>query len=391
MLNPSQRRLPLKGGFIIAALIVGAGILSIELGISTAVLEIAFGAILRNSLPLFGIGWDEFAGGGQWLETLSSVGLMAVMFMAGFETDLDLLRKNLKPSLKAGIPGFFAPFLVSGAIVYFLFGMNIGKAALMAIALSTTSIALIYAYLRERGLLDHKIGQLLLSTAMVMDISSVLLLTAIYANQGAQLALEIAIILVLFLIAPALGHILFDRYKGNLIELELRFLFLMLLGFTLLTHMTSVNEALVGFSLGVIMGRVLRRREELTGKLSGVVFSMLAPVFFFVAGTRLEITALSPALTMKALLLLVAVAGTKLLVSVAALTPKIPRPAARFAGMLFNYNLTFGIVAAHFGFVRGTISSSEYGVVLLVILASAFIPTVFHRDVPRELDIQKSG
>ncbi|MBI3024949.1 MAG: hypothetical protein HYY66_04600, partial [Candidatus Tectomicrobia bacterium] len=58
----------------------------------------------------------------------------------------------------------------------------------------------------------------------------------------------------------------------------------------------------------------------------------------------------------------------------------------RFAGILFNYRLSFGIIAATVGLEARLLSPAFYSVVLLVVVGSAALPVLFLRDRPFELD-----
>jgi Kef-type K+ transport system membrane component KefB len=58
----------------------------------------------------------------------------------------------------------------------------------------------------------------------------------------------------------------------------------------------------------------------------------------------------------------------------------------RFVGLLFNYRLSFGIIAASVGLRMGVLSEGFYAVILLIVMGSAALPVIFLRDRPSELD-----
>lgn len=379
----------MQRGLVLAILIIGAGIISLELGISTAVVEILLGILARNIVPLFGISWDDFIGKGEMLTFLAHVGLMALLFIAGFEIDFDLLKQNLKSSLSVGLSSFFVPFLIVGLVSFFIFGRDLDKAAIAAISLSATSIALIFSYLRERGLHDKKVGQLLITCAMVVDIASVVLLVVFFIPVDTKFAIDIVILGLAILAAPAIGRLLLKRYAGNPNEFGLRFILFLLISFSFIAQSTRIHEALIGFALGLIMGRLLREHLQLVDKLSGIVFSFFAPVFFFYVGSQFVLNGMRTLDWLFAVLLLVISATAKTWATAAPLKRIISGKAARFGGTLFNYNLTFGLVAAFYGFNQGIITGAEYNVLLFVIVTTAFIPTFLHRHAPRELAYER--
>ncbi|MCD6119383.1 cation:proton antiporter [bacterium] len=381
----------MQRGFFLVVLIVSAGIISLELGVSTALVEILFGVAARNIIPLFGLDWEYLILGGEWLNFLADLGLMAIMFMAGFETDMDLLKENWKSSLIVGMPSFFAPFLTVCVVVFLFCGQNTEKAVLIGIALSTTSLALVFSYLRERQLHNQKLGQLLITCAMVIDLISIFMLTIFFVPLNVSFLAEIGILAVLFIVAPFLGKHLLDRYCGSPNEFGMRFVFFILLGFTFFASHTHLHKALIGFALGIILGRLLREHHQLVDKLSGVIFSFFAPVFFFFAGSQIVLSAMMPIDWAKALLLLVTAAGMKYFGTLIPLRHIIMPRAARFTGILFNYRLAFGIVSAVFGYSNGIIGLTEYNIILLVVILTTFLPTIFYRNIPREIAIERSA
>lgn len=375
----------MQRGLVLAILIIGAGIISLEFGISTAVVEILLGILARNIVPLFGVSWEDFIGKGEMLTFLAHVGLMALLFIAGFEIDIDLLKKNFKNSMTVGLSSFFAPFLVVGVLSYFIFGRDLDKALIAAIALSATSIALIFSYLRERKLHEKKVGQLLITCAMIVDIASVILLVVFFVPLDRRLIIDILVLVIAFFAAPAAGRLLLKRYAGNPNEFGLRFILFLLISFTFIAQSSRIHEALIGFALGIIMGRLLREHLQLVDKLSGIVFSFFAPVFFFYVGSQFVLNGMRPLDWVFAILLLAVTVVVKTWATALPLKRIIMAKAARFAGTLFNYNLTFGLVAAFYGYNNGIITGTEYNILLFVIVIAAFIPTFFHRHAPREL------
>lgn len=118
---------------------------------------------------------------------------------------------------------------------------------------------------------------------------------------------------------------------------------------------------------------------------AGVIFSFFAPVFFLRAGMQLDLTGINlPTIGITAVLLVVA-GGLKYVAT--ALVARWLVPAlGHFAGVLFNYRLTFGIITATVGLQEGLLDQRLFSMVVLIILASAALPMVLLRDLPTELD-----
>lgn len=131
-----------------------ASMISVELGLSVAIIEIIVGMILGNTLDL---------GRPEWLLFLAGFGSVVLTFLAGAEVDPTALRKSWKASTAIGSLSFAAPFAAGMFACRYLAGWDWQAAQIGGIALSTTSLAVVYAVLVESGLNNTRIGQLIMS------------------------------------------------------------------------------------------------------------------------------------------------------------------------------------------------------------------------------------
>ena len=154
----------------------------------------------------------------------------------------------------------------------------------------------------------------------------------------------------------------FNRYKGNRVEIELKIMLLMLLALGILAEQAGVHAALIAFLLGIIFSDIDPDHEQIIVKLNTVVFSLLAPLFFFHAGLNIDLKELD--WFHFALMVIVAVLaiGGKYAGSYLGLYFFFNRDKrlSRFGGLLFNYRLSFGIVTAMYAFERGAVSTGVY-------------------------------
>jgi len=325
------------------------------------VIEIAAGFIARN---VIGIWYAE------WVEFIANFGLIMLMFIAGFEVDLPMLRKNLGKSTTVGALSFVVPFVGTYAIAFLFPDMTHAKAVIFAIAMSTTSLALVFPTLREKGLLISAPGQFLLSSAMVVDIMSVLALVFFFIEPGLHLLLGALGVIVIFLLAPRLSRWLFGRWRGNLVEMEVRFILFALLALLFIASVSEVHAALTGFIFGVVMSSILRKHYQVEEKLRNIVFSFFAPVFFFHAGSQMDIGQFS---WRDALYVLVFTPTAFVLKFGGSYYPFrwFKCELCKFASMLFNYRLSFAIVAALFALQTERITPGEYSAIMIVVLITS--------------------
>jgi Kef-type K+ transport system membrane component KefB len=145
---------------ILAAAILAASTISVELGISVALIELALGVVVGNAFD---------TGIPDWLSFIGTFAGIVLTFLAGAEVDVPQFKREWKASLLLGAVSFAAPFLVAMALAYWALGWSGDAAQIAGIALSTTSLAVVYAVLVETGLNQTVIGKRIMSATFVTD------------------------------------------------------------------------------------------------------------------------------------------------------------------------------------------------------------------------------
>jgi len=362
-------------GVMIGLSLLIAGLISLELGVSTSILEIVAGLVARNLL-----GMTE----PPWLDFLANLGLLGLMFFAGFEIDRELLKKEAKGSLTLGISAYFVPLCALFITSTSLLGFNYLSSLLVAISLSTTSLALVYPLLRELGLMDKREGQLLLAGAMVVDVLSMISLNVVFESFSPSSLALLAIIVISLIYLPKVGGWLFIRYRGNLIDLELRFLLLTLASLSLLSERAKIHYVILAFATGLAFSDLLEGHKALEDKLKGLVFGFAGPLFFFKAGYSLNLTSLRLSDLLLILLFSAMAFSTKYLGTLFALRSLAGLFPRDKAGLLYNLRLSFGVVAALFGLEKGLISPNVYVALLTSILATSITASALLKALPSE-------
>lgn len=356
---------------IVAVVLVATAILSFELRLSSAILEIAAGIGLALFLP--GVGKLD------WLLFLSNLGMLGLMFMVGFEIDVRRLQKTWRESVAIGAAALALP--ASGAFIYgrYVMALDVPVAALVAIGVSTTSLAIVYNVLKERGTLASGEGQIIIAIASVIDVFAMFLLALLMGDLGWGTAVFLLIIVPALFGLPRFGRFLFRRYRGSLVEIDLRFLLVVLIGMGFMAEsIGGIHPAMVAFAIGVVMSGAAEGHDELEQKFKGIVFSLLAPVFFLHAGMQIPLRELTLGVLGTALALL---AITCVLKYVGTALPYrwLYKSSGHLAGLLCNYQLSFGIIAAAVGLKVGMLTHDLYATILLVIVGSAILPAILLR------------
>ena len=161
----------------IAALLAGtvlvASTISIEIGLSVALIELLAGVVVGNAFHLAVPTWLGFLG--------SFAGIL-LTFQAGAEVDVVQFRSEWRASLSIGLVSFFAPFAVVAVLAYYGLDWSRRQAEIGGLALSTTSLAVVYAVLVETGLNRELVGKRLMSATFVTDIATVAGLTILFVK-----------------------------------------------------------------------------------------------------------------------------------------------------------------------------------------------------------------
>jgi len=139
-----------------------ASLVSIRTGISVALIEILVGVIVGN---LHTSSQAPLLHTTEWTNFLAMLGSGVLTFLAGAEIDPASLRANLRASLSIGVLSFLLPFLGVWMFAQFVLGWPLHQAWIAGIALSTTSVAVVYAVMIEGGLGSTAMGKMLLAEA----------------------------------------------------------------------------------------------------------------------------------------------------------------------------------------------------------------------------------
>ncbi|MCM8746215.1 cation:proton antiporter [Thermomicrobium sp. CFH 73360] len=195
------------------ALAFVASIFSIRLGISVALLEILVGVAAGN---LFHLQVTD------WINTLAGFGAVLLTFLAGAEIEPEALRRHLKPSLAIGIAGFLFPFFGAAAFARFVAGWTTPQAWIAGTALSTTSVAVVYAVMVETGLNETDLGKLILAACFVNDLGTVLALGLIFANYNLWLLVFTVVTIAILAVLPRAMRFVVTVWGNRVSEPEVK-------------------------------------------------------------------------------------------------------------------------------------------------------------------------
>ena len=346
-----------------------ASLISIRLGISVALIEILLGVAAGNFLGLHQTD--------AWMNFLALLGSGVLTFLAGAEIDPASLRANLKASLAIGVVSFLLPFLGVWFFAQHVLGWELHAAQIAGIALSTTSVAVVYAVMIEGGLGDTPLGKMLLAACFLTDFGTVLTLGILFASFNWWLLVFVVVMCVMLWFMPAWTRFLVSRLGTRRVsEPEMKFLFLVLFLLGGLATTARSEAVLPAYLIGLVVAGVFVRDKTLIHRMRTVAFTLLTPFYFLKAGLYVSLPALAAGAGLIAVLLALKM-GTKL----AGVWPLcryfcMERREANFSALLMATGLTFGTISALFGLQNKLISEFQYSVLVSVVILSAFVPTL---------------
>ena len=349
------------------ALALAASLVSIRLGISVALIEIVAGVLAGNFLGLQTNDWIDF---------LAGFGSVLLTFLAGAEIDPGSLRRHLRPSLAIGVVSFLFPFLGVFAVAFWVLGWPLPGAEIAGIALSTTSVAVVYAVMIDTGLNETELGKLILAACFITDLGTVLALGLLFANFDGWLLVFVAVTVLALWRLPWLTRWVIARLHNRSSEPEIKFLFLVLFVLGWLATAAKSEAVLPAYLVGLVVAGVFLSDKVLVHRMRAIAFSILTPFYFIKAGLFVALPALVSGAGLIVLLLALKLAtkflGVWPLTRVFRLAPR----AGNYTTLLMSTGLTFGSIAALYGLTNHLITQDQYSILVTVVIGSAFVPTL---------------
>src|SRR5881396_2452750 len=368
-------------------------LVSIRTGISVALVEILVGVVAGNlAVGLEGgtlhIG---IAGTGastghlhhvlqstEWTNFLALLGSGVLTFLAGAEIDPISLKANWRASVLIGVLSFAIPFVVVWIFAQFVFGWPLHQAQIAGIALSTTSVAVVYAVMIEGGFSDTAMGKMILAACFITDLGTVLALGTLFATYNLALLVFVIVTLIALWFMPKWTQSIITRFGATRVsEPEVKFIFFILFFLGGLATAAKSEAVLPAYLIGLVVAGVFLRDKTLVHRMRSIAFAVFTPFYFIRAGSFVSLPALWNALGIIAVLLMLKMLTKTVGVWPLARLHYMHHREATYTTLLMATGLTFGTISALFGFQNHIIDQRQYTILVTVVILSAFVPTLF--------------
>ena len=350
---------------VLLAAVLVASMVSVEVGISVALIELALGVVVGNVLDVSVPGWLVF---------VASFAGIVLTFLAGAEVDVPQFKREWRASISIGLVSFAAPFSVCMAFAYWALGWSGDASKIAGIALSTTSLAVVYAVLVETGLNRTVIGKRIMSATFVTDVGTAAALSILFVTPNLWIVPFVGVSVLLVLGAPRLAPWFFGRYGNHVIEPEVKLVFAGLFLLMWLGDRADSHAVLPAFVLGLALSSHYATHRKEQERLRVVAFAFLTPFFFLRGGMNVSVSALWANLGVLGLLF--AAKMVPKLVGVYPLARRYCAPHGAFTTLLMSTGLTFGTISSLYGLQTGIIDETQFSLLVSVVVLSAILPTV---------------
>lgn len=362
-------------------------LIAARLRLPAVVLELVFGLVIGPVLLIVETGTAD----AEFVELLAELGLLLLMFLAGFEIDFERLEKQGSGPLITGA-SLFAIFLVAA---WFGFGLldpqSTNERVFLTLLTSAASLGIVIPALRSTGRSGSRQGQLTIVTAIIAEFGSataIVFFGVLVSSGGGWRLLSVP---ALFAAMAAVLGIMrraawwyperFSRLfaEDDPDEMGIRASLALLFVFVGISLALGVEAILGAFLAGALFAYVFRNIEVLETRLSGFSYGFFIPVFFINVGIGFPLSQLGePGVLTRALALIgIAVAvkvGPSLLLTLRGLSVR----ESLGSGVLLAGQLSVIIALAEFGVELGVLDEGlEAGAILLVGVTAILSPIVF--------------
>jgi len=357
--------------WLASALWIGLALIAASLqawiAVSVALLEIIIGAVAGNLVDLKLTPWVNY---------LAGFGAILLTFLAGAEIDVKVIRRNFGSTMAIGAVGFFAPYLGVLAWAHFILGWPWAQAQIAGIALSTTSVAVVYAVMVETGFNDTEIGKIILAACFINDIGTVLALGLVFANYNFWLVgFALATLAAMFLL-PRVTPWFFARLGSRVSEPQIKFVLVILFVLGGLANTAKSEAVLPAYLIGMVLAPVFLADRELMQRTRVIAFGVLTPFYFLKAGSLVRADVIFDAAGL--IVIFLAVKMVTKFVGILPLTRifRFERKEGMYTTLMMSTGLTFGSISALFGLTNHIIDERQYTILLTAVIGSAVVPTL---------------
>lgn len=328
------------------------------------------------------------------IEEFQEIGVIVLMFIAGLESDLSLLKKYLKPAMAVAVGGMALPIVVMG-LASQLFGLQWFESLFIGVIFSATSVSISVAVLREFNQIDSKEGATVLGAAVADDIGGVLILSVLISlmnAKGGESSTSLPLIIMMQAIFFGGTYLLVRWLAPYLMHLSKRLLttaapavmaMILCLGMASLADLVHLSGAVGAFFAGIAVANT-KARHDIAEAFEPLGYAVFIPVFFVNVGLVMRLNHFLDSLVFIVVMTILACL-TKLIGSGGgAMLMGFDRQSGYVIGSGMIARGEMALITAQIGYEAHLLSSKYYSdVITVVVLATVLAPFILKHALKR--------
>ncbi|WP_286006783.1 cation:proton antiporter [Ligilactobacillus aviarius] len=374
-----------------------AGHFSRRIGIPAVIGQLLVGILIGPAV----LGWVH---NNAFMHTFSEIGVIILMFIAGLESDLEMLKKYFKPALAVAFSGVVFPVV----LIYFfgkLFHFSFEQAIFLGVTFSATSVSISVEVLKELKRLKSKEGTTILGAAVIDDIISVIILSVLVSmfsnvakaqgghhssNLWMSFLLDALYFVVIFFlfewIAPKmmrLGEHLKVASSVTLMSIVL------CLGMAWLAEQVGLSDVVGAFFAGVAIAQT-PYKQEVDSNIEPIGYAVFIPMFFVSIGLNMTFKGFFDDLVFIVSLTILALITKWLGCGLGAKVLGMNYDSMNIIGSGMVSRGEMALIIAQIGYEAHLLSSEYYsGVIFVIILTTLAAPFMLKAAIKRQMRNEK--
>lgn len=358
---------------LVATLI--ASFISNRIGIPAVLGELIVGILIGPAL----LSWISPT---NFIKQMAEIGVILLMFAAGCESDLDLLRKYFKPSMLAALCGMVLPIILIAPLGIY-FGMVPLHAIFLGVVFAATSVSISVVVMKELNFTQNREASTILGAAVVDDILAVIVLSIMmsFAGQGQidlvsltkQLLIQVLYFIGLVIVVKWLTPIIF-RVTTMLQVQYATVITALIIAFSLayLAEVVGLSDVVGAFFAGVAVGQT-EYRHKINLAIEGIGNSLFMPLFFVNIGLSMTFTNFLGQLGFIISLVIVAVLTKVVGCGGAVKLLGFDWPSSLIVGTGMVSRGEMALIVAQIGLTSHLMSSTHYSAVIMAIIITTLL------------------
>jgi len=324
---------------------------------------------------------------------LAQLGMYFLLFVIGFELDLNKLKKQGKFILKATFFIIFFEAFFGTLMVHFIFGYDWIISFVVALSFSTVGEAVLIPILDEFNIVNTKIGQSIIGIGSlddIIEISALIMVIFLIGSNASVPHLNISLILIslfmLFVLSFGLTKLKNEKKEFSFLNINNLFIFILFILFLFLgvgeyAHATAIAALLSGIALKTFIPE--KRLETIESEIRTMCYGFFAPLFFLWIGSTMDVNYLV-SYPLLILLVIVISSSAKILGTWVIGRKELKTKKSILLGIGLSVRFSTSIIIIKILFDSNLIGADLYSVLLASTIIFTFVvPVVFSNLIVR--------